>query len=214
MDKTAWLRKAEIFAALDNRGIELISGYSGFVSFHDGETVFSEGDSSGVLYIVVSGLVNIVKIDPYEGDTMIAELAPGDIIGELEFFTGASFNATGRVSGETTLLRIPEAGGSFNTVLDSHKELAAVILYEFLKVISGRIRHANSLVRENSALVQELKRQVYGDKLTGLYNKTYLEETLPDFMKNRSEPVGLMLMKPDNFKYINDTFGHEAGTIL
>ena len=67
------------------------------------------------------------------------------------------------------------------------------------------------MVRENSALIQELKRQVYGDKLTGLYNKTYLEETLPGLMKNRSEPVGLMLMKPDNFKYINDTFGHEAG---
>jgi diguanylate cyclase (GGDEF)-like protein len=67
------------------------------------------------------------------------------------------------------------------------------------------------MVRENSALMKELKRQVYGDKLTGLYNKTYLEETLPEYMKNRSEPVGLLLMKPDNFKMINDTFGHEAG---
>lgn len=211
MDKRDWLKKAEIFAALDSRGIELVSGHSDLSSYSDGDTVFNEGDSSGVLYIVVTGSVHIVKIDPYEGTTVIAELAPGDIIGELEFFTSTPFNATGLASGETTLLRIPGKSDNFRAVLDSHKELAAKILYEFLKVISRRIRHANSLVRENSALMQELKRQVYGDKLTGLYNKTYLEETLPDFMKNRSEPVGLLLMKPDNFKYINDTFGHEAG---
>ena len=72
-------------------------------------------------------------------------------------------------------------------------------------------RKANILVKDNSAVMQELKRQVYGDKLTGLYNKTYLEETLPGLTVNTSQPVTLMLMKPDNFKMINDTFGHEAG---
>lgn len=84
------------------------------------------------------------------------------------------------------MLRIPGKSDSFREILENHPGIAAIILYEFLKIISGRIRNANSLVRENSALIQELKRQVYGDKLTGLYNKTFLEETLPGFMKNRS----------------------------
>lgn len=211
MEKKDWLLKAEIFASLDDRGLELISGYSDYVSYKSGESIFHEGGASGVLYIVVSGTVQILKTDPYEGTTIIAELVPGDIIGELEFFTESVFNASGVASGDTVLLRIPGEGNSFRIILEKHPGIAAAILYEFLKVISGRIRSANSLVRENSALIQELKRQVYGDKLTGLYNKTYLEETLPEYMKNRSEPVGLLLMKPDNFKFINDTFGHEAG---
>lgn len=211
MEKKDWLLKAEIFASLDNKGLELISGYSDYISYKSGAEIFPEGGPSGVLYIVVTGSVQVIKTDPYEGTTIIAELVPGDIIGELEFFTESAFNASGVAACETTLLRIPGVGDNFRVVLEKHTEIAAVILYEFLKVISRRIRSANSLVRENSALIQELKRQVYGDKLTGLYNKTYLEETLPEHMKNRSEPVGLLLMKPDNFKYINDTFGHEAG---
>jgi len=211
MEKKDWLLKAEIFASLDNRGLDLISGYSEYVSYKSGDEVFPEGGKSGVLYIVVSGSVQVVKIDQYEGTTLIAELVPGDIIGELEFFTDSVFNTTGIASGDTMLLRIPGKGESFRLVLGDNPGIAAAILYEFLKVISRRIRNANSMVRDNSAIMQELKRQVYGDKLTGLYNKTFLEETLPDYMKNRSEPVGLLLMKPDNFKMINDTFGHEAG---
>jgi len=206
-----WLRKAEIFTSLDDSGLEHIAGYSECVSYQAGEKIFSEGDKSGILYIITSGSIQIIRNGAYDDFTVIAELVPGDIMGELEFFTGAEFNATAVASADTTVLRIPGKGDSFKTVIDNSPEIAAFILYEFLRVISRRIRSANSLVRENSAIIQELKRQVYGDKLTGLYNKTYLEETLPDFMKNRTESVGLLLMKPDNFKYINDTFGHEAG---
>lgn len=212
MDKKEWLRKAEIFSTLDERGLDLIAGYSEFSQYKSGEEIFPEGGKSGVLYIIVSGSIRVMKRDLYDdGITVIAELVPGDIIGELEFFTESDFNAGCVASGDSEILQIPGNGGSFKAILESHPEVASVILYEFLKIISGRIRIANSMVRENSALIQELKRQVYGDKLTGLYNKTYLEETLPELMKNRLEPVALLLMKPDNFKYINDTFGHEAG---
>jgi diguanylate cyclase len=89
--------------------------------------------------------------------------------------------------------------------------VSARLLHSFLRMIAGRIRSSNALLKENSPWVQELRRQVYGDKLTGLFNKTYLEEELPVLIKNRDIKVSLLLMKPDNFKYINDTFGHEAG---
>ncbi|MCL2026435.1 MAG: GGDEF domain-containing protein [Leptospirales bacterium] len=206
-----WLLKTEIFTSLDDNSLDLICANSDFVTYNSGDTIFKAGDKHGILYIVVAGSVNIIKISSHESASTIAELAPGDTIGELEFFTGSDFSDTGVASGETTLLKIPSNGESFKTVLDSYPETAATIIYEFLKVVSRKIRNANSLVRESSALIQELKRQVYGDKLTGLYNKTYLEETLPQFMQNRSEPVALILMKADNFKFINDTFGHEAG---
>ena len=211
MMKKEWLLKTEIFSNLDDKALDIICENSDFITYNPGDEIFLSGDKSGVLYIVVSGSVHIIKKYIYEGTSTIAEFISGDIIGELEFFTDSDFSDTGVAAGETTLLKIPGSGKSFRDVLEHYPEIATVILYKFLRVISHRIRNSNSLVKENSALIQELKRQVYGDKLTGLYNKTYLEETLPQFMKDRSEPVGLILMKPDNFKYINDTFGHEAG---
>ena len=213
--KKEWLKRAEIFSSLGDRELDLVAGFSEFSSISAGETIFTEGERGGVLYIVVSGDVQILKNGTGSGShsasTVIAELVAGDILGELEFFTASQFNATARTITDTTLLRIPGEGASFADALNEHPDVAAVMLYEFLRVFSSRLRKANVLVRDNSALVQELKRQVYGDKLTGLYNKTYLEETLPGLLKKRSEPVGLLLMKPDNFKMINDTFGHEAG---
>ena len=212
--KKEWLLKTEIFSSLDDKSLELICANSDFVTYNSGDTIFSAGNKSGILYIVVSGSVHIIKTYLHEGTSTIAELIPGDVIGELEFFTDSDFSDTGVASGEATLLKIPDNGENFRTVLESHPDIAATILYEFLKIISQKIRNANSLVKENSALIHELKRQVYGDKLTGIYNKTYLEETLPQFMKDSSEPVSLIHMKADNLKIINDTFGHEAGDAI
>ena len=212
--KKEWLLKTEIFKSLDDKGLDFICSNSDFITYNSGDTIFWAGDKSGILYIVVSGSVHIIKKYKHEGTSTIAELVPGDTIGELEFFTGSDFSETGVASGETTLLKIPGNEENFRDVLEDQPEIAAIILYEFLKVISRRIRNANSLVKENSALIQELKRQVYGDKLTGIYNKTYLEETLPQFMKDSSEPVSLIHMKADNLKIINDTFGHEAGDAI
>ena len=84
----------------------------------------------------------------------------------------------------------------------------AQLLKSYLVMVSRRTRKANSLIKENSPIMKELQKQVYGDKLTGLFNKAYLEENIADFMKSS---FSLIMMKPDNFKAINDTYGHEKG---
>ncbi len=52
------------------------------------------------------------------------------------------------------------------------------------------------------------------DALTGLYNKKYLYETLINEVENykrTSINISLIIMDIDNFKKINDTYGHLAG---
>jgi diguanylate cyclase (GGDEF)-like protein len=207
-DKKYWLLKTELFSPLDDEGLRLISDHCSESVRKKGEMIFSEGERGDNLYILTEGTVEVFKTDTDRNISVIAELTPGNIIGELEFFTGHTYNASAIAAEKTSLLQISE---SLKNELENRPEISAAVLYRFLKTFSGRLRKANRLVKENSALVQELKRQVYGDKLTGLYNKTYLEETLPTIITDRSYPVGLLLMKPDNFKMINDTFGHEAG---
>lgn len=207
-DKKYWLLKTDLFSPLDEEGLDLIAENFLTSEKNKGELIFSEGDKGENLYILTKGTVEVFKTDTDRNISVIAELKPGEIIGELEYFTENPYNASAVASEKSSFLQI---SGNFKEILEKRPEISATVLYQFLKTFSGRLRKANTLVKENSALVQELKRQVYGDKLTGLYNKTYLEETMPGLITNRSYPVALLLMKPDNFKMINDTFGHEAG---
>ncbi|MEM7069992.1 MAG: GGDEF domain-containing protein [Pseudomonadota bacterium] len=55
------------------------------------------------------------------------------------------------------------------------------------------------------------------DPLTGIYNRRYFFEIMDAYIrefKAAGMNFGVMLLDLDEFKYINDNFGHEAGDIL
>ncbi|QSQ08719.1 Response regulator PleD [Koleobacter methoxysyntrophicus] len=58
-------------------------------------------------------------------------------------------------------------------------------------------------------LIKKLHQQVYTDSLTGLCNRRYFYTKLSE-LKSKA-PVSLILLDIDNFKSINDTYGHLTG---
>lgn len=65
-----------------------------------------------------------------------------------------------------------------------------------------------------AALQRLLLEQAIRDPLTGLYNRRYVQETLPrDLSRARREghPLALVLLDLDHFKRVNDSYGHAAG---
>ena len=71
-----------------------------------------------------------------------------------------------------------------------------------------------SLQKELKAKIAELEHVTVVDSLTGLFNQRYLYDTLRREY-NRSDrfnlKLSLIIMDIDNFKDINDTFGHQRG---
>jgi diguanylate cyclase (GGDEF)-like protein len=60
----------------------------------------------------------------------------------------------------------------------------------------------------------ELRELALHDPLTGLYNRHYLNETLPrEFIRLEREgaPLSIIMADIDHFKSVNDNFGHLAG---
>ncbi|MCX7025469.1 MAG: GGDEF domain-containing protein [Spirochaetes bacterium] len=206
-DTIEWLGKASIFSSLGGDELRAVASCSERRVYAPGETVYGRDAPGDALFVVVRGSVGISD----DGSSLIAELVPGDCFGELELLTAAPRNASAIAETPTELIVFPRKGLGFDEVLAGHPAASARMLYDFLDSIAGRIRNANALIKENSPVVQELKRQVYGDKLTGLFNKTFLEERLAEILKDRAGPSALLMFKPDNFKEINDTWGHEAG---
>lgn len=205
------LQNADIFSSYHDDELKIIAEYSEFCNYRKDEVIFRAGGSGDALYIVESGEVVINKKALTGRDIDIARFLSGDCFGELDMLTGSSRNASARTEVETRLLMFPRKGISFKDILEKHPAVSARILHKILVNIAGRIRKANSLIKENSPIIQELKKQVYSDKLTGLYNRTFLEEKLGEYLVNKKAHVSLLMAKPDNFKFINDTYGHKAG---
>jgi diguanylate cyclase (GGDEF)-like protein/PAS domain S-box-containing protein len=64
---------------------------------------------------------------------------------------------------------------------------------------------------------RRLQHQAHHDPLTGLANRTLLHDRLGFAIENalRDNSLGAVaFLDLDNFKYINDTFGHEAGDVV
>ena len=209
--KEAILKSAELFSELSVADIRTIAEHSGFRSCENGESVFLEGDPGRALYIVESGEVVVRKTNDDGLITDIARYVRGNLFGELDLLTPADRSASAVADGETRLLEFPGPGADFSDFLDTEPAVSARLMHRMLVETAERIRRVNHLVKENSPLVQELQKQVYRDKLTGLHNHVYLAERLRELISKDGSSFALCISKPDNFKLLNDEYGHEAG---
>ncbi|MBR1591740.1 MAG: diguanylate cyclase [Ruminococcus sp.] len=92
---------------------------------------------------------------------------------------------------------------------------------EFLQLIKeplfypdGRIRGIIALINnvtEQELLRRELKERSIHDQMTGLYNRTYLDEYILELKKKEEFPISIISADCDCLKKVNDTYGHMAG---
>lgn len=86
--------------------------------------------------------------------------------------------------------------------------------FQDLQTLAITVSESIKLVLSNLKLHEILRKQAIRDALTGLFNRRYLDETLPLELhrrQRRGEPLAAAMLDVDHFKRFNDIYGHEAG---
>ena len=94
-----------------------------------------------------------------------------------------------------------------STVL-AHAQRRRDVMAENLRALNRRLEEK---VRQRT---EELHQQAIRDPLTGLFNRRYLDETLPREIHRalrEEESLAVAMLDLDHFKNFNDQWGHEAG---
>nr|WP_295969842.1 sensor domain-containing diguanylate cyclase [uncultured Bacillus sp.] len=81
--------------------------------------------------------------------------------------------------------------------------------FETFKLYVSLIQHS-TLAFSNTILREELEKMVVTDYLTKLYSRNYLDDKIKSSMKQDGSGA-FIIIDIDNFKMINDTYGHQVG---
>lgn len=106
----AFLRDSELFENQPAEVIRAVLAQGQLVEFGPGEVVFRQGEEGDRLFVVKSGVLEVVAT-PADGSdpTVVAYLGTGEVIGELALLTGSPRSATVRSPEHAVLFAVDKA---------------------------------------------------------------------------------------------------------
>lgn len=113
---------------------------------------------------------------------------------------------TRRVGANDIQMRLQDVNGEYQWCRVLYRAICDENGGPYLAI--GKIANINLFKRE----IEQLERESKTDSLTGAYNKMATRDMIDDYIK--AHPTGthmLLLIDVDNFKKVNDTYGHQCG---
>lgn len=140
-DVHAALGTIHLFRGLTARGLERIAAIAGEETHERNALVFREGDMGDKLFLILDGKIRISRNLAGMGEEALAILGPGEAFGEMSLIDDVPRSADAHVHEKCRLLVITRE--AFEDLLFIHKDLAYEILWNFIKILSHRLREAN-----------------------------------------------------------------------
>jgi diguanylate cyclase (GGDEF)-like protein len=214
---------------LDNAGLsfkpedlEAIFRVASIRYYPAGATIFNLGDEGRDMFYIADGEVSLTLAD---GE--IKRVSQGQFFGEFAFIL-PNFRRTATAKAQTDCQLICLEQSVYDVLIQENPRLLCIFLHSTCAyLLASEQRLTASLTQKNHELERTLdylrktreeldykEIMAQTDELTGLFNRRGLNafmEKLTGQARTLGISLGLIMLDLDNFKKINDTWGHHYG---
>jgi CRP/FNR family transcriptional regulator len=138
------LRRASLFAGLDDAHLDQLLSRGGTRRFVAGQTLFRQGEPARGLYVVLRGRVKVFKTSPKGREQTLMLMGPGEPVGEVAVLSGEAYPATAEGFEEGEAFYIPRQ--AFLDLVTKEPEVAM----RLLAALSARLRSFAALIEDLS----------------------------------------------------------------
>jgi CRP-like cAMP-binding protein len=122
-EKIEYLKKVPLFDGMTKKDLTAIARAADEVEVASGETILFQDDSADAAYVLVSAQAIVRR-----NNRKVAELGPGDVVGELALITESPRNATVIATTDGTILEIHRR--HFQALIEDSPRLARRLLVQ------------------------------------------------------------------------------------
>ena len=136
------LRQIPLFQLLDDDELTALAAQLDQQHFWKGQTIFSEGDPGGIMYVVHTGKVEVYIKDNGGEHVSLDVVEPGEMFGELSLLDNEPRSANAKTLEETNLFVVDRH--DLEVLFQSNLHAA----FDVMAMLGKRIRQADHLVGE------------------------------------------------------------------
>jgi CRP/FNR family cyclic AMP-dependent transcriptional regulator len=131
------LRRAPLFASLDDQAFAALTEELTEVDLSRGATLFHEGDPGDQLYFIVSGKIKLGRTAPDGRESLVAVMGPGELFGEMALFDPSPRSTSASAVSETHLAGLKHE--NLKKVIERSPDVSA----QLLQALARRLRRTN-----------------------------------------------------------------------
>lgn len=136
------LRRAPLFAGLDERSTNELLDKLASVRIRRGETLFHEGASGDKVYVVLTGKMKLTKTSADGRENLLAVIGPGEMFGELSLFDPIPRTSSAAAISDSELAALGHQ--ELRPWITEHPDVAM----QLLRALVQRLRRTNEVMAD------------------------------------------------------------------
>jgi len=207
--------KLSLFSELNEKELLNVTEALKTVHVGKGELVFKEGDNGEELFILLSGALSAYGTQSDGTQRKLFDVKLGDFFGEMSIIAHEPRSATITATEDSSLIKLAKT--DFYRIISDYP----VTGYKILRTI-GIIQNLwlDQSSKSYSDLIrwgESARRRAITDEMTGLYNRSFLEESIKEHFGSQAMKLRIMSMLMidlDKIHFINSNYGTNAGDLI